>query len=163
MGFANIAQASGSASRAESELNLLTKENQNRMRVENSVSNARGSELDGRAGEAVESSRKFIDKFLQVKSSEAAKEAAKYAFWGSLVNLATKVGTELASQKFNIGNVIGTITRSIGDAFGVLGAWFALRGAQDEVKLLNSQFGILSKATEEDQNMVKALDGNPAI
>lgn len=159
MGFAAMAQASGSENRAVAELNLLTKENQNRLRVENSVATARGTELDGRAGEARDSIKQQVDTYFKLQSADKAKEAAKYAFWGSFANLATKVGSSLAGGK----GVFNTIVGSIGDAFATLGAYFAMQGAKDEVKLLEIQFGKLSESTQQDQNMVKALDGNPTL
>lgn len=164
MGFAAMAQASGSANRAEAELNLLTKENQNRLRVNDSVSTARGAELDGRAREAVESSRKYIDTFLQLRSAEEAEEAAKWGFWASFVDLATKIGSSVAQQgKLTLKTLGNALIDNIGGVFSTLGAWFALQGASDEVELLKGQFGIISKSAKEDQNMVSAMDGNPTL
>ncbi len=159
MGFSNVANASGAFFRAEAEKNLLNKENQNILRVGNSVANARGTELDARAKEASDSSRKYVDTFLQVKSAEAAKDAATFGFWASFANLATKVVSSASSGK----GVLGTIVASIGDAFATLGAYFAMQGAADEVKLLSKQFGQLSEAAQQDKNMVAAMDGNPAV
>lgn len=157
MGFAAVAQASGSQNRAEAELNLLNKENQNRLRVENSVAQARGGELDAIAREASNSVKQQVDTYFKLGAAEEAKEAAKFAFWGSFANLASKVGGGILGGKGGFATAID----SIGAAFATLGAYFAMQGAKDEVKLLTLQFGQLSESAKEDQNMVKALDGNP--
>lgn len=159
MGFSNVAQASGGHNRAVAELNLLKKENQNQMRVNNSLANARGQELDGRAQESAETTRKYVDTYLQMKAAEKAHEAAKWGFVGSLVNLAGKLASNI------VGGSGGwqTAMDAVGDGFAALGAYFAMRGAGDEVELLKQQFGDLSFDTKQDQNMVRALDGNPAV
>lgn len=159
MGFAAVSQASGSFSRAEAEFNLLKKENQNRLRVDNSVASARGQELDGRAGEAAESERKYVDTFLQLKAAEKAEEAAKWGFWGSVANGLTKLGSNIAGGKSGF----DTAFTAIGDGFAALGAYFAMLGAKDEVKLLAMQFGDLSEGAKADKAMVAAMDGNPTL
>lgn len=159
MGFANVAQSSGGYQRSVAEFNLLKKENQNQMRVNNSLANARAQELDGRSQEAAETTRKYVDTYLQMKAADKAYDAAKWGFIGSLVNLAGKLASNIA------GDAGGwqIATDLVGDSFAALGAYFAMRGAGDEVKLLKQQFGDMSEATKEDQNYVRALDGNPAV
>ena len=156
MGFANVAQSAGGFGRSESEKNLLTRENQNRMRVDNTVATARGQELDGRSQEASETTRKYVDTYLQLKAAEKAEEAAEWGFIGSLVNLAGKLASNI------VGDSGGwqTTMDAVGDGFAALGAYFAMVGAGDEVELLKMQFGEMSEDTKEDQKMVAALDGN---
>ena len=156
MGFANVAQSSGSHNRAVAELNLLTKENQNKMRVDNSLANARGQELDGRSQEAAETTRKLVDTYLQLGAAKEARTAATWGFVGSLVNMAGKLASNIAGDKSGW----TTAMDAVGDGFAALGAYFAMRGAGDEVELLDMQFGEMKADTKEDQNMVRALDGN---
>lgn len=157
MGFSNVAQSSGGYNRSVSEKNLMIRENQNRMRVDNTVATARGQELDGRSQESSDTTKKYVETYLQLRAAEKAEKAAEWGFYGALANL----GTKLASNIVGDSGGWQTAMDAVGDGFAALGAYFAMVGAGDEVKLLSMQFGDLSYDTKQDQDMVRALDGNP--
>lgn len=156
MGFSNVAQSAGGFNRSVSEFNLLKKENQNTMRVNNTLGVARSQEKDGRSQESAETTRKYVDTYLQMKAAEKAEDAAKWGFIGSLVNLAGKLASNIAGDSGGWQIAMD----AVGDGFAALGAFFAWKGAGDEVELLKMQFGEMKADTKEDQKMVTALDGN---
>lgn len=159
MGFANVAQSSGSFQRAASEYNLLNRENQNRMRVDNAISVARGQQLSAKAGETAETTQQYVDKFFQNASAESAVTASKWGFWASLANAVTSVTSSAVGGKSGIDTAIAAVS----GGFGALTALFAWIGAAEEAKLVNKQFGDVSEATQQDQKSLKSLDSNPTL
>jgi len=160
MALGQVIQSAGALTRSESEFNLLKTENQKRIRVNNSLSNARMTEKDAKAQETDESVKSFIDKYYQKESAVQAEEAARLGMISAAVGVAGGLLSSFAKPNIDVG---GIIVQAIGGAFSIAGAVIAYMGAGDEVDMLEMQMGDLSEAAEEDSKNVKALDSNPEI
>jgi len=153
MSLGNVMQANGSLVRASSELNLLKMEECKRFRVNATIAGAKSKETDAVGDEANASARKGVDAFFQKKAAEEAKTSATWGFWSSIASGISGIASS--------NSTFGAISAAIKGGFGVLGAYFAMAGAGDELDLANKQFGILSGEAQADQNTLKALDANP--
>jgi len=156
MGLGNVIQSAGSLVRAESEFNLLKIEDMKRVRSQNTIATARSKELDATTDEANRSARMSGDAFF---SKETAREARNAAIAGLVSAVASGVSGVISAA--GSGNALGVVGAVLKGTFGVLGAFFALLGAQDEFKMAETQFGILDDDAKADQKNVQALDGNP--
>lgn len=155
MALGQVMQSHGAVVRAESEFNLLTNENKKRLRAESTLTTARMSEKDGRASEAEQSIKKKDDLVFQVASAEEAEEAAVLGIYSAAVGAAGGI--------FGAPDTFGAVIAAIQGFFSVMGAVMAYLGAQAEVDMLNKQLGHKSAEAKQDENMVSAMDANPAL
>lgn len=151
-------QSAGSYNRAAAEFNLLNVENQKRLRTDSTVARARVDEKNARADELDRSIEKKVNTFYQKKSADEAKTAAQLGLVSSIVGAASNI-----FQGAESGGLTGAITAGLSSVFSVLGAYMALKGAQDEVEMINKQYGYISKDAQSDANAMRALDGNPKL
>jgi hypothetical protein len=158
MALGNVMQSAGSLCRSESEFNLLKTENQKRLRVDSVLSRAKSDEQNAIAGESDESNKGAIDATYEKESAEHAKQAALYALISSIVSGIGQFASGAAS-----GNIGGALVGLIGSGFAVLGAYMAYRGAGEEAELAETKANTLTAAAKNDQNTIKALDGNPTL
>jgi hypothetical protein len=115
--------------------------------------------LDARAQEANSSSRKAMDAFYQARSAEDAKKAAVAGLISAIAGAGSGIAGAASSSSANGFTIFSAALKG---AFSIASAIVALVGAGEEAKLAQAQARTLSDEAKQDQNNVRALDGNPS-
>ena len=160
MGLGAIMQAAGSFVRAEGESNVLKNETRKRVVGESTLARSRGEELNAKAKERDDNTRKSIDAFWDSKSATMAEEAARLGLIAASISAAASITKAATAPKFDAGALVGSI---VGGVFSVVGALIAYLGASDEAEMMKDKSQMLSKDARQDQADMNALNGNPEL
>jgi len=167
MGYATIFQSAGAFTRAVGEYNLLTTENQKRLRVGNSLTEARSSEVNAISNEVDDSQRTSNDQYYDTKIADAAEQAAKWGMWSSIVGTAGSLCT--AASSFGDGKtsksdaIFGAVDALVNGTLTILGAVMTYLGTKEEKEMLQKQLSGTQNVESQDKKNLDALNGNPQI